>query len=101
QGQRFDRVQRRPIHDNFGLAVLIFQLLFLGKHPFAGRYSGSGDMPLERAIGEFRFAYSSAPNGMQPPPGAPLLSDFPDEIASYFERAFGRAGIAARPSATD
>ncbi len=101
QGGKFDRVKRTPNHDNFGLAVLIFQLLFLGKHPFAGRYSGSGDMPLERAIGEFRFPYSSSPNGMQPPPGAPLLSDFPAEVGSFFERAFGRAGVTLRPPATE
>ena len=101
QGGKFDRIKRTHNHDNFGLAVLIFQLLFLGKHPFAGRYSGSGDMPLERAIGEFRFAYSSSPNNMQPPPGAPLLSDFSDEIASFFELAFGKTGLTARPSATD
>lgn len=100
QGAKFDRVQRTSNHDNFGLAVLIFQLLFLGKHPFAGRYSGSGDMPLERAIREFRFAYSKSQNGMQPPPGAPLLSDFPDQIGQYFEQAFGKSGVTNRPSAT-
>jgi DNA-binding helix-hairpin-helix protein with protein kinase domain len=34
QGARFDRVARTSNHDNFGLAVLVFQLLFMGKHPF-------------------------------------------------------------------
>ena len=101
QGGKFDRVKRTPNHDNFGLSVLIFQLLFLGKHPFAGRYSGSGDMPLERAIGEFRFAYSTSPNGMRPPPGAPLLADFPNDVAGFFERAFGKVGISQRPAAAE
>ena len=36
---------------------LVFHLLFMGRHPFAGRYPGQGEMPLERAINEFRFAY--------------------------------------------
>jgi DNA-binding helix-hairpin-helix protein with protein kinase domain len=43
QGARFDRVERSPNHDNFGLAVLLFQILFMGRHPFSGRYQGSGE----------------------------------------------------------
>jgi DNA-binding helix-hairpin-helix protein with protein kinase domain len=30
----------------------------MGRHPFAGRYLGLGEMPIERAIAECRFAYS-------------------------------------------
>ena len=101
QGARFDRVPRTINHDNFGLAVLIFQLLFMGRHPFSGRYQRPGDMPLERAIGEHRFAYSGLASAteMQPPPGAPQLSDFPPEIGQAFEQAFGRSGRTKRPSA--
>jgi DNA-binding helix-hairpin-helix protein with protein kinase domain len=102
QGAQFDRVERSPNHDNFGLAVLLFQILFMGRHPFSGRYQGSGDMPLERAIGEYRFAYSSqtAATKMLPPPGAPLLTDFPPHIGQAFETAFGRAGPSGRPTAS-
>jgi DNA-binding helix-hairpin-helix protein with protein kinase domain len=102
QGARFDRVERSPNHDNFGLAVLLFQILFMGRHPFSGRYQGSGDMPLERAIGEFRFAYSSqtTTTNMLPPPGAPVLTDFPPYIGQAFETAFGRAGPNGRPIAS-
>ena len=103
QGARFDRVTRTSNHDNFGLAVLLFQLLFMGKHPFSGRYQGSEDMPLERAIGEHRFAYSAhtSATNMQPPPGAPILTDFPPDVGQAFENAFGRAGRNKRPSATE
>jgi DNA-binding helix-hairpin-helix protein with protein kinase domain len=103
QGARFDRVARTANHDNFGLAVLVFQILFMGKHPFAGRYQGSGDMPLERAIGEFRFAYSaqSSRTKMQPPPGAPLLTDFPPHIGAAFENAFGQQGQTQRSTAAE
>jgi DNA-binding helix-hairpin-helix protein with protein kinase domain len=103
QGARFDRVARTANHDNFGLAVLVFQILFMGKHPFAGRYQGSGDMPLERAIGEFRFAYSAQPSRtkMQPPPGAPLLTDFPPHIGAAFENAFGQQGQTQRSTAAE
>jgi DNA-binding helix-hairpin-helix protein with protein kinase domain len=102
QGARFDRVERTPDHDNFGLAVLLFQILFMGRHPFSGRYQGSGDMPLERAIGEYRFAYSAqtAATKMLPPPGTPLLTDFPLDIAQAFERAFGHTGSNGRPTAS-
>jgi DNA-binding helix-hairpin-helix protein with protein kinase domain len=97
QNARFDHVQRTPNHDNFGLAVLIFHLLFMGRHPYAGRFLGKGEMPLHRAIAEFRFAYSAKATNMEPPPNAPLLSDFPDYIADAFEKAFLRAGVQQRP----
>lgn len=103
QGARFDRVPRTPNHDNFGLAVLVFQILFMGRHPFSGRYQGSGDMPLERAIGEFRFAYSaqSSRTQMLPPPGAPLLTDFPPHLGAAFENAFGQQGRSLRSTAAE
>jgi DNA-binding helix-hairpin-helix protein with protein kinase domain len=100
QGKRLD-VLRTPNHDAFGLALVCFQLLFMGRHPFAGR-SSSGYMPFERAIGEYRFAYSRARSGsvgMTPPPAAPTLADFPSAIAAAFEQAFGPSGTTTRPSA--
>ena len=103
QGVRFDRVERTPNHDNFGLAVLVFQILFMGRHPFAGIYQGQGDMPPARAISEDRFAYSTQPatTRMKPPPGAPLLADFPGHIGQAFEKAFGREGRTLRPTASE
>ena len=60
-------------------------------------------MPLERAIGEYRFAYSSQSSAtrMAPPPGAPVLTDFPSYIGQTFENAFGRSGESKRSSATE
>ena len=55
QGIPFKGVVRTTNSDNFGLAVMIFHLLFMGRHPFAGRYSGAGDMPIAKAIKECRF----------------------------------------------
>ena len=103
QGKRFDHTSRSPNQDNFGLAVLIFQLLFMGRHPFSGRYLGKGDMPLERAIADFRFAYSSrqTETQMAPPPRVPLLTDFPQYVAEGFEAAFGRATFSRRPTAAN
>jgi DNA-binding helix-hairpin-helix protein with protein kinase domain len=103
QGAPLDRTARNSNHDSFGLAVLIFQLLFMGKHPYAGRYSGREDMPIARAISEYRFAYSDqrAHTKMQPPPGAPLLSDFPAYIANAFEKAFGKVSAQGRPTSVE
>ncbi|ASQ06004.1 helix-hairpin-helix domain-containing protein [Sinorhizobium meliloti] len=90
QGALLDRTDRMPNHDNFGLAVLLFQLLFLGRHPFAGRYRGKGDMDIRKAIGEGRFAYSErrAETMMEPPPYVPALDDYGKEVARAFETAF-------------
>jgi DNA-binding helix-hairpin-helix protein with protein kinase domain len=98
-GKRLDNVVRTENHDCFGLAVLIFQLLFMGKHPFSGRYSG-GEMPMARSIEEMRFAYSTTRStGMSPPPAAPLLSELPQDLQNAFEIAFGPQGIHRRPDA--
>lgn len=105
QGQRLDAVNRTPNHDAFGLAVLAFHTLMMGRHPFSGVYNGRGGVPsLDRAIAEFRFAYSSrrASTEMSPPPHGPALSDLPVPIADAFERAFGRSGATTgRPTAAE
>jgi DNA-binding helix-hairpin-helix protein with protein kinase domain len=105
QGHVFRQTMRTANHDNFGLAVLIFQLLLNGRHPFAGRFRGPQDMPIEKAIPQFRYAYGSntAATGMQPPPySAPAAAASP-QVAALWERAFGNAGAApnGRPTAKD
>jgi DNA-binding helix-hairpin-helix protein with protein kinase domain len=92
QGRSFHEVVRTVNHDRFGLAVLMFHLLFMGRHPFAGRFLGSGEMPLERAIEEYRFVYSrqAADHQMGPPPFALALTAVSAELAELFERAFAR-----------
>lgn len=95
QGKSFQGIRRTTQHDAFGLAVLIFHTLFLGRHPFAGIYrNGTADMTIEQAISEYRFAYSpdSSSTQMQLPPSAPRLADFPPVLSDLFIRAFTRAG---------
>jgi DNA-binding helix-hairpin-helix protein with protein kinase domain len=84
---------RSANHDAFGLAVLVFQLLFLARHPFSGSYA-EGDLPLERAIREHRFVYGAQAKerGMQPPPCALELTALSPELVTLFERAFAPAG---------
>jgi DNA-binding helix-hairpin-helix protein with protein kinase domain len=84
----FRGLQRTPNHDYFGMAVQIFQLLFLGRHPHAGRFAGPEDMTLYRAITENRFAYSARNSKMTPPPGALTLQAITPALAQLFERAF-------------
>ena len=83
-------IRRTPNHDAFGLAVLIFHLLFMGRHPFAGRYLGKGEMPIEKAIAESRFAYSADTRRtrMPPPPLTLPLAGAGPATAELFERAF-------------
>jgi DNA-binding helix-hairpin-helix protein with protein kinase domain len=103
QGRSFTGVHRTKNHDNFGLAILIFHLLMMGRHPFAGIYAGHGEMPIEKAIQEFRFAYgiNSKAKGMAAPPNTLPLSIFPHTLSAMFENAFSNIGIkeGARPSA--
>jgi DNA-binding helix-hairpin-helix protein with protein kinase domain len=101
QEQDLSGRERTANHDAFGLAVLIFHLLFMGRHPFAGRPLSKSDVSIEQAIKEFRFAFSSERARVQldPPPHTLQLASASPEIAGLFERAFGRA--AQRPQPTE
>jgi DNA-binding helix-hairpin-helix protein with protein kinase domain len=104
QGLPFKGVVRTPNSDNFGLAVMIFHLLFMGRHPFAGRPRGAGDVPIAQAIKEFRFPYSANHAAMQMdrPPGTPALSFVGSAVAQLFETAFSPAAVkGGRPTARD
>ena len=100
----FRSVARTENHDRFGLAVLIFHLMFMGRHPFFGRFLGAGDMPLERAIRELRFAFGPAASfkQMAPPPHSLPFSALPPDVAGLFERAFSdRSTTTGRPTARE
>lgn len=101
-GKNLASVERTIEHDNFGLAVAIFHLLFMGRHPYAGRYNGP-DISMGDAIAQNRFAFSltrQSSTRTTPPPGALTLDLFPDAAATAFERAFGE-NPRMRPNASD
>jgi DNA-binding helix-hairpin-helix protein with protein kinase domain/Flp pilus assembly protein TadD len=100
QGRPFHGIVRSPNHDAFGLAVIMFQLLFMGRHPFSGQYLGAGEMPIDRAIRELRFAYgaSAGARQMRQPPGTLSLEAVSQPVAKMFERAFLQQ---ARPKAQE
>ncbi|PTQ70316.1 helix-hairpin-helix domain-containing protein [Pseudomonas sp. GV071] len=97
-GISLSTVKRTQAHDNFGLAVAIFQLLVMGKHPYAGRFNGP-DLSLGQSIAQNRFAFSVKRRDetrTTPPPGSVLLEDLPPSIANAFETAFGLNAV-SRP----
>jgi DNA-binding helix-hairpin-helix protein with protein kinase domain len=103
QGRNFATVDRRPEHDQFGLAVLIFQLLMEGTHPFAGRYTSAGEPPLlEERIAAGHFPYGLRRHApYQPMPLAPGFEILPPALAELFVRCFadGHHKPANRPDA--
>lgn len=99
----FDRVPRTSNHDNFGLALLIFHLLFGGRHPYSGvpLRSDAGEA-LEKDIQAFRYAYAQdgQRRGFNPPPKSIPISIVPDPIQAMFTWAFTENGAkGGRPTA--
>lgn len=104
QGRDFKEIDQTAQHDRFRLAILLFKLLFLGRHPYVGVFSGRGEMTVERAIREHRFVYGSLAIQweMRPPPGALTLNAHGDAIVQLFERAFAGAALhRGRPTPTE
>jgi DNA-binding helix-hairpin-helix protein with protein kinase domain len=101
----FRGVYRTKNHDNFGLALILFHTLLMGRHPFSGIFSGSGDMPLEKSIEQFRYAlgWNAANKGMTPPPNSVTPAILPMAVTQLFERAFTEQGTQpdARPTARE
>ncbi len=90
QGKAFQGTVRHPEHDCFGLAVLIFQLLMEGSHPFRSRWLGAGDPPsVEEKISKGWFPYTTPPSGpVAPPPNAPSLNTLHPRIVGLIQRCF-------------
>lgn len=101
QGKSFRGLVRTENHDRFGLAVLIYKLLFVGRHPYMGLHGD--EAPFEQLIAEYRFAQGPAARnwGMAPPPHTPTFADIPPEVGALFRRAFERgseSGTRPRPA---
>lgn len=99
----FDGFTRTTNHDGFGLALLIFHVLFGGRHPFSGvpLRRGVGDT-LETDIKHFRYAYArdNHSRGINPPPRSIPLSIVPDSMELMFHLALTERGVSsARPTA--
>lgn len=99
QGRSLSHARRTPSSDLFGLAVIVFQLLGLGRHPFDGSR-------LDRATAIKRHVHAFGPLGLRSRPLAPVgirVEHILDaSLMALFERAFAlRSRLIARPSAAD
>lgn len=102
QGQSFAKIDRTPEDDLFGLAVLIFQLLMEGTHPFAGVYKFPGEPPpIEKRIVAGHFSYGSRQVPFHPMPAAPMFELLHPGLRQLFVCCFedGYRYREARPTA--
>ncbi|WP_437187811.1 hypothetical protein SH668x_001222 [Planctomicrobium sp. SH668] len=97
-GRKFIDVDRDANHDLFGLAVMVFHLLMMGRHPFAGVPQVNIDIPIEKAIQDGLYAYTRNPTKLKPPPHVPPLVMLDAPTRDLFERAFNSH---QRPTATE
>ncbi len=102
QSRSLSGIQRTANHDGFGLAQMIFLLLFGGRYPYAGVPLPGVDLRPEEAVARFAFAYDPTPAKplLSPPPHALRFSAYPKEVQELFLRAFrkGSEKNGARPS---
>jgi DNA-binding helix-hairpin-helix protein with protein kinase domain len=97
-GRRFTDLDRDPNHDLFGLAVMVFHLLMMGRHPYSGVPQVNVDIPIEKAIQDGLYAYARNPSKLKPPPHVPPLAMLDAPTRDLFERAFGSY---QRPTASE
>ncbi|HEV8507513.1 MAG TPA: hypothetical protein VGQ53_19010 [Chitinophagaceae bacterium] len=97
----FDRVIRTTNTDIFSMAILIFQLLFLGRHPFAGKPASNEELDEENAIRKMQFAYSLENHSKKllPPPNSFDFKSLSVGLSKLFHRAFEQ--IVNRPPAIE
>ena len=103
QGRDLATVDRTVESDAFALAVLVFQLLLEGVHPFAGVWRGSGDppdIPARMRDGSFPYRRGSR---VAPPPHALPLDVLPPTLRRLAWRCFttGVRRPSARPTAAE
>jgi DNA-binding helix-hairpin-helix protein with protein kinase domain len=102
QGKKFSEIVRSENHDCFGLAVVIFQLLLMGRHPFSGTPRRGDMLPLSEAIQYRKYAYSETRDvGLDQPPGTPAISELSSHLASLFDSAFTATTGNKRPTAVE
>jgi DNA-binding helix-hairpin-helix protein with protein kinase domain len=101
QTRDFSQVKRLEVHDIFSLAVLVYQLLMAGVHPFAGQ----GEPPdLGERIWRGYFPHSIGKGvKVKPPPTCPSFGCLSPSLRESFLRAFDARTFrpAQRPPASE
>lgn len=102
QGQSFATLNRRKRHDRFGMAIIIYLLLF-GRHPFSeGRFRGKGDPPgPDERIRAGLWGHAKNSAIVADPVTVPLSCIHP-ELAQAFRQCFddGHRDPSLRPRAS-
>ena len=104
QGSDLGRAGDRLHADRFGLAVLVFQFLMLGAHPFQARGAAVEAVPAtEGKIRLGLFPYEGSRRDLRPPDFAPSWTIVPPALRALFRRAFvaGHASPDRRPAAAE
>lgn len=104
KGADLHKVIRTQNNDNFGLAVLIFQLLMLGRHPYMG-VGTPGNVTEAINGGYFVFGKNAGRNQVYPPIPSEMYStiyySLNDEVRALFEQAFSHDTSVKRPTAEE
>ncbi|MCR5266459.1 MAG: protein kinase [Cyanobacteria bacterium RUI128] len=99
--KKFAEVVRTKNHDAFGLAVIIFQLLMTGRHPFSGN-GAPGEIKDAITAGCYCYGQNAKIKGIKQPKYMEAMFDsYNDTIKIMFERAFNTAYKNNRPTAKD
>ena len=101
-GKNVQNVDRSKVQDHFGLAVIIWNLVF-GNHPFSGHWSGSGKPPdIDQLIKQGLWMYGSN-SKLRPGKSSMPLNIIHPELQKLFYKCFndGHHKPDARPSAAD
>jgi hypothetical protein len=106
QGRAPSGVDLPQSHDLFGLAVLLFQLLMDGSHPFdgIGKDEKAGQQRVEdRIAARLSFPFGTKGSPLMKPPLAPPLSSLDPSLQQMFSTCFeaGMHDPTQRPSARD
>lgn len=102
QGKSYNDVDRTQESDCFALAVLLFQLLMEGTHPYQAKGKLVEDAPSPQSkIIKGYFPYTMQIRGIAPPDHAPPFEILHPEIQQLFHRSFsdGHRDPRARPTA--
>lgn len=101
QNRNLSRLVRTPDHDRFSLAVLLFHLLVLGRHPFAGVPRDGREISLEEAMVQGWYPFEARPDEPMTAPAGLNLNWLPDPVRGLFMKAFDPDFAGERPTAHD
>jgi len=102
-GRDFSQVDRSEVHDRFGLAVIIWKLLF-SYHPFSGQWVRGGDEPntIDELIHQGCWMYGQR-SGLKPAATSIPINVVHPRLQELFRRCFddGHGNPEERPRASD